>query len=350
MKDASRSQGPDDGRFAGVARRADSLTMLRADSGQVAGTSKCGACLPVVITNIRAIRRLEAGLPASGEAGLGDHAMGALKSSAPDIEMQGKEFLASELSRLFTAIQSPSMSLGNGLDEQVGELRTVVSADYREASGFPSSMVARELAGIVETEVKPRSQIWRSLPNSKRFSRALEIFAAERVTVWGAPYLRGAGLGLWGFSFRLGGGEAAKSGIFLNTAHAAGAIATTMAHEIGHLVQSYILNQKQPGAALLDGTFAEHLDQESELFADSLVSLVAYDRSVVRNLGLRYEACLLKPNSVADAARYGYAEICPEFRVDIFSQRLSAEWRLRYLTSLVHYLKLRCALFHSAGI
>jgi hypothetical protein len=53
---------------------------------------------------------------------------------------------------------------------------------------------------------------------------------------------------------------------------------------------------------------------------------------------------------VAEAARYGYAEICPEFRIDIFSRDLSAEWRLRYLTSLVHYLKLRCALFHTAGI
>jgi hypothetical protein len=276
--------------------------------------------------------------------------MEAVKSSAPGIEIEGREFLTSELSRLFTAIQSPSMSIGNGLDAPVGELRTVVSADYREASALPSTMIARELAGIVETKVKPRSQIWRSIPNAKHFSRALEIFGPEPITVQGAPYLGGAGLGLWGFSFKLGLGEGSKSGIFLNTTHAAGAITTTMAHEVGHLAQSYILNHKQPGIALLDGTFADHLDQESELFADSLVSLMAYDRSVVRNIGIRYEACLLQPNSVADAARYGYAEICPEFRIDIFSKSLSAEWRLRYLTSLVHYLKLRCALFHTAGI
>ena len=276
--------------------------------------------------------------------------MGAVKSSAPDLEVQGKEFLAAELSRLFTAIQSPSMPFGNGLDESAGELRTVVSADYREASALPSSMLARELAGVVESEVKPRSQSWRALPSSKRFSRAVEVFTEEPITVQGAPYLQGAGLGLWGFSFKLGLGKAAKSGIFLNTAHAAGAVATTMAHEIGHLAESFIFDDKQPRVALLDGTFAEHLDQESELFADCLVSLMAYDRSVVRNIGLRYEACLLQPNSVADAARYGYAEICPEFRIDIFSKSLSAEWRLRYLTSLVHYLKLRCALFHTAGI
>jgi hypothetical protein len=272
------------------------------------------------------------------------------KSSGPDIEMGGKEFLASELSHLFRAIQSPSRSFGNLIDERIGELRTVVSADYREASGLPSNMFARELAGIVEKEVKPRSHSWRSLTSSKRFSRGLEFFGNERVTVQGAPYLRGAGLGLWGFSFSVGRGKATKSGIFLNTAHVAGAIATTLAHEIGHLVEGYILNQKQPGVAFLNGTFAKHLDHESELFADCLVSLMAYDRSVVRNIGIRYEACLLKPNSVADAARYGYAEICPEFRIDIFSPGLSAEWRLRYLTSLVHYLKLRCALFHTAGI
>jgi hypothetical protein len=272
------------------------------------------------------------------------------KSSGPDIEVEGKEFLASELSQLFRAIQSPSKSFGNGVDERIDELRTVVSADYLEASGLPSNMFARELANIVEKEVKPRSQSWRSLTNSKRFSRALEFFGAEQVSVQGAPYLRGAGLEMWGFSFSVGRGKAAKSGIFLNTAHVAGAIATTLAHEIGHLVRGYVLNQKQPGLDFLDGTFAHHLDHETELYADCLVSLMAYDRSVVRNLGIRHEACLLKPNSVADAARYGYAEICPEFRIDIFNRGLSAEWRLRYLTSLVHYLKLRCALFHTAGI
>jgi hypothetical protein len=272
-----------------------------------------------------------------------------LPEPEPVIELPGREFLTTELSHLFQAIQSPTRSLGDGLDQRLHELRAVVSADYRDASAFPSHALAHELADVVDTEVKPRSQIWRSVLNSKRFSRALEFFGAERVTVQGAPYVDGAGLELWGFSFKLGRGDGAKSGIFVNTAHAAGAIATTLAHEIGHLVQSYILCTSQP-IALLDGTFGEHLDQESELFADCMVSLMAYDRSVVRNIGVRYEACLLKPNSVADAARYGYAEICPEFRVDIFSPGLSAEWRLRYLTSLVHYLKLRCALFHTAGV
>ena len=279
-----------------------------------------------------------------------------LKSPKPavkiqgDVQVPGKEALTSELSLLFTAIQSPSMSLGDGLDERVGELRTIVSADYREAAALPSNQSARELSGIVEAEVKPRSQIWDSMPYSKRFSRVFEIFAAQRVTVQGAPYLEGAGLNLWGFSFRLGRGKASELGIFVNTAHVAGAIATTLAHEIGHLAESYIFNLKQPRVALLDGTFAEHLDHESELFADCLVSLMAYHRSVVRNIGIRYEALLLKPNAVAEAARYGYAEICPEFRIDIFSPDLSAQWRLRYLTSVVHYLKLRCALYHTAGV
>jgi hypothetical protein len=274
------------------------------------------------------------------------------KRATPDTGVQGKEFLASELSRLFRATQSPSpsMSFGSGLDERIAELRTVVSADYREASALPSGSFARELASIVRTEVKPHSQIWHSLFDMKRFYRALKVFGPERVTVQGEPYLQGAGLGLWGFSFKVGRGQKSKSVIFLNTAHAAGAIATTLAHEVGHLVEGYLLSHEQTGVALLDGTFALHLDHESELFADCLVSLMAYDRSVVRNIGVRYEATLLQPNCVSDAARYGYAEICPEFRIDIFSPGLSAEWRLRYLTSLVHYLKLRCALFHTAGI
>jgi len=242
------------------------------------------------------------------------------------------------------------MSFGNGLDERIAELRTVVSTDYREASGLPSGSFARELASIVRTEVKPHSQIWHSLFDLKRFCRALKVFGSERINVQGEPYLQGAGLGLWGFSFKVGQGQNAKSVIFLNTAHAAGAVATTLAHEVGHLVEGYLLSQDQVGVALLDGTFALHLDHGSELFADCLVSLMAYDRAVVKHIGVRYEACLLKPNAVSDAARYGYAEISPEFRIDIFNPRLSAEWRLRYLTSLVHYLKLRCALFHTAGI
>src|SRR6266851_9836041 len=99
--------------------------------------------------------------------------MEARKSSLPDAKIPGREFLASELSRLFTAVQSPSMSLETGLDHLVGELRTVVSSDYREARGLPSIALARELATVVETDVKPRARTWSSLSNSKRFSRAL---------------------------------------------------------------------------------------------------------------------------------------------------------------------------------
>lgn len=268
---------------------------------------------------------------------------------SPDTAIPGKEFLASELSRLFTATQSQSISFGIGLDERIAELKTVVSTDYRETPALPCGSFAHELSRVVETEVKPHSQTWRSLFDLKRFYRAVDVFGPEQVTAQGEPYLQGAGLGLWGFSFKVGRGQKTKSGIFVNTAHAAGAIATTFAHEIGHLVESYLLSQQQP-IALLDGTFAQHLANDSELFADCLVSLMAYDRAVVKHIGVKYEAGLLKPNAVSEAARYGYAEICPEFRINIFDPGLCAEWRLRYLTSLVHYLKLRCALFHTAGI
>src|ERR1700730_9673337 len=61
---------------------------------------------------------------------LGGYSMGPEKSSLPEIESQGRDSLASELSRLFTAVQSPSMSLAIGLDDPVGELRTVISSDY----------------------------------------------------------------------------------------------------------------------------------------------------------------------------------------------------------------------------
>ena len=61
------------------------------------------------------------------------------KSPGPNIKVEGKEFLASELAQLFRAIQSPSMSYGDRVDERIGELRTVVSEDYRDASGLPST-------------------------------------------------------------------------------------------------------------------------------------------------------------------------------------------------------------------
>src|SRR5205807_4664748 len=85
----------------------------------------------------------ESSSPESGFSRGRQIAMEAQKLSLPDTEIQGRELLSSELSRLFTAVQSPSMSLETGLDNSVGELRTVVSTDYREASGLPCRALAR---------------------------------------------------------------------------------------------------------------------------------------------------------------------------------------------------------------
>ena len=42
--------------------------------------------------------------------------------------------------------------------------------------------------------------------------------------------------------------------------------------------------------------------------------------------------------------------IGPRHGLDLTKGKMEAAWRVRYLTSMAHFFKLRCALYKSAGV
>ena len=61
----------------------------------------------------------------------------------------------------------------------------------------------------------------------------------------------------------------------------------------------------------------------------------------------------LKPGSSDDLfkrIKSAYKMLGPRYNLDLSKGKMAAAWRVRYLTSMAHFLKLRCALYKSAGI
>ena len=89
---------------------------------------------------------------------------------------------------------------------------------------------------------------------------------------------------------------------------------------------------------------------KDELFADSLVALAAYSPELIKKIG---GVTHLKPGSSDDlfnSLKFAYDMIGPRHGLDLTKSKMAAAWRVRYLTSMAHFFKLRCALYKSAGV
>ena len=51
-----------------------------------------------------------------------------------------------------------------------------------------------------------------------------------------------------------------------------------------------------------------------------------------------------------NSIKYAYDLIGPRYDLDLAKGKMAAAWRVRYLTSMAHFFKLRCALYKSAGV
>jgi len=61
----------------------------------------------------------------------------------------------------------------------------------------------------------------------------------------------------------------------------------------------------------------------------------------------------LRPGSADDLfnqIKSAYKMIGPRYNLDLAKGKMQAAWRVRYLTSMAHFLKLRYALHKSAGV
>jgi len=226
---------------------------------------------------------------------------------------------------------------------EMTELSEVVGADYREANGLPVPQMARELVDIAKRGIDPRRPAWRKWRTMEDYRVRLRPFGSD-IAVHAEPYRRGAGLLLWGFSCDARIEDRGAFVIFLNTAHQPGAVAATVAHELGHFVYRSIAGEVSDAMAPLEANFASHLKDRAELFADSLAALSAYSIDALQAAQQTGAGAQLEelPHAVDLIDR--------EYRIDFADRALSPTWRVKYLAAAIHFYKLRKALFETAGI
>ncbi len=229
------------------------------------------------------------------------------------------------------------------------ELAAVLSADYREVAGLPDPELTRHLAALVKTGIDPRRHEWRRWRQSANYRVTPRVFDSSEVAVYAAPYTRGAGLSLWGFSCDTRDGDKGVFVIFLNTAHQPGAITATVAHELGHYIHSSLVlqhhQQERTQFRPMTPNFAAHQNDPRELFSDSLVALSAFGSAAVRG-----SWDWARPESLGESIAHVHRMIRREYRIDFDARRLPEAWRLRYIAATIHFFKLRRALLESAGV
>jgi hypothetical protein len=256
---------------------------------------------------------------------------------------------------LLSEIKVPFGSVSSRVLNQLSDLKRILSADYMEVPGLPPKPLLKELAHMVETDIKSYTVKWKSMLRDDGDGLQLrghlgKMFGPRELEVRAEPYTKGAGLALRGFFCRANLGEKSKFVIFVNTAHHPGAVAATFGHELGHYIYGSLVGEKATMTAFMEGAFANHLVEEDELFADSLVALSAYSQEQMKGIGT---VTNVKPGSSDDLfniIKSAYSLIGRGYNLDFTKGKMAAACRVRYLTSMTHFFKLRCALYHSAGL
>jgi hypothetical protein len=257
------------------------------------------------------------------------------------------------VSKLLGEIKVPFGSLGTRVLAQLADLKRILSTDYMNLPALPQKPLLKELAQVVEKDIKQHIPTYGNLSdldNPQLRGHLNKLFGPRELELRAEPYTTGAGLSLRGFYCRADLGEKSKFVIFVNTAHHPGAVGATLGHELGHFIYGSWVGEKAAHTAFMEGAFANHLVEEDELFADSLVALAAYSPASLKKIG---SVTHLEPGSsdvLFDSIKDAYEQIGPAHGLDLTKSKLAAAWRVRYLTSMAHFFKLRCALYKSAGV
>ncbi len=257
------------------------------------------------------------------------------------------------VSRLLGEIKVPFNSLSARVLNQLSDLKRILSTDYNDVPALPDKPLLKELARVVEKDIKqhiPTYGSLRDLGNPQLRAHLENLFGPRQLELRAERYVTGAGLSLRGFYCRADLGEKSKFVIFVNTAHHPGAVGATLGHELGHFIYGSLVGEKAAHTAFMEGAFANHLIERDELFADSLVALAAYSPELIKKIG---NITHLKPGSsdeLFNRIKYAYDMIGPRYDLDLSKGKMKAPLRVRYLTSMAHFFKLRCALYKSAGV
>ncbi len=255
--------------------------------------------------------------------------------------------------RLLDEIEVPFDSMSARLINQAMDLKRVLSADYTEVPALPEKPLLKELANLVENDIISSTDMWESmLDNGQQLRDHLSrMFGPRELEVRAEPYKTGAGLALRGFFCRANMGDRSKFVIFVNTAHHPGAVAASFGHELGHYIYGSLVGEKAPMTAFMEGAFANHLVEADELFADSLVALSAYSVDKMKEIGMIGSGNSVSTKDLFNRIKKAYdLLIAPSYNLDLTKHKIKPAWRVRYLTSMTHFYKLRCALYRSSGV
>jgi hypothetical protein len=257
------------------------------------------------------------------------------------------------VSKLLTEIKVPFSSLGTRVLKQLSDLKKILSTDYNEVPALPSKPLLKELSMVVEKDIKRHIPSYGSLAdldNQQLRSHLNKLFGPRELELRAEPYTTGAGLSLRGFYCRADVGEKSKFVIFVNTAHHPGAVGATLGHELGHFIYGSLVGEKAAHTAFMEGAFDNHLVEEDELFADSLVALAAYSPELIKKIGGVTHLRQGSSDDLFNSINGAYDMIGRGHGLDLTKSKMQANLRVRYLTSMAHFFKLRCALYKSAGV
>jgi hypothetical protein len=257
------------------------------------------------------------------------------------------------VSKLLTEVKIPFPSLGKRVLGHLADLKKVLSTDYVEDADLPDKNLLKELSRVVDSDIKGGMAEWYQAGRKPWEAPELlpvltKLFGGRDLELRAEPYLEGAGLALRGFFCRANVGAKSKFVIFLNTAHHPGAVVATFGHEIGHYIYGSLVGERAPMAAFLEGTFSNHLHEEDELFADSLVAFSCYNRDIMKEIGPIKN--VRKADDLFGRIRRAYGLVGSKYELDLTDRKMGNVWRVRYLTSMVHFFKLRCALLEKTGM
>jgi len=252
--------------------------------------------------------------------------------------------------KLLGEIQIPFGSMGKRALNNLADLKRVLAADYLEDANLPKPELLRELKKFIDSDVTSNDGRWKSMDSPELLQSLFKKFGPREIELRAEPYKAGAGLALRGFFCRTNVGPRNKFVIFVNTAHHPAAVAATLGHELGHYIYGTLVGEKRPMTAFMEGTFASHLKEDDELFADCFVALAAYSKSLMIDIGAVRQPSSGESEELFARIRKAYGLLKPRFKINLSEGRMQAAWRVRYLTSMTHFFKLRSAIHELAEI
>jgi hypothetical protein len=166
------------------------------------------------------------------------------------------------------------------------------------------------------------------------------------------------GLSLLGFYMKKPTEMRDRPLIYVNTAHHPAVVGVALAHEMGHHLTSEIFGSKRKMRHFLSRAgYGSHLGNQLELAADVLVSLGVYPRNAAQTLfedsdGKRTEGLVSDP-SLLNVLQYVSEHYGLSFLSDDAAGKnfyLERKRKLHAFAAVIHYTKLRRALFEEYGV